>query len=73
MKFLSTIFLHCSQRQAQIRAVLESINCEAIIKEIREYKSSWRKIKSFQTEDLKERLEMEGVSSSISVPCADNP
>ena len=44
--------------------MLESgiINCEKIIKEVRDYNKPWWDISGFLHEDLEERLKKEGVS-----------
>ena len=56
---------YCSQRQSQIRTMMEIIDCEEIIKDVRDYHKPWWVINAFHHEDLKKRLEVEGVSCIV--------
>ena len=62
MPIIDFLNMYNSQRQAQIRTVLEYIDCEAILKEVRDYHKPRWGIDAFHSEKLKERLQMEGVS-----------
>ena len=41
---------------------MEIIDCEKIVKDVRDYHKPWWVINAFHHEDLEKRLEMEGVS-----------
>ena len=42
--------------------MMEIIDCEKIVKDVRDYHKPWWVINAFHHEDLEKRLEMEGVS-----------
>ena len=45
--------------------MMDIIDCERIVKDVRDYHKPWWVINAFHHEDLKKRLEVEGVSCIV--------